>query len=198
MEGGKPPGRKIMVVAEPTRESAAALQYTLSHAILEQDELILMHIENSGAYPNVWKNTFSFLKRPGLVGAATSSVVSGVVEAPVQEVDFLEEMKRISELAQPKVRVQTERVQMEAKDKANALLVKSKVLGVDVVVVGQKRSISTAILGVRRPAGSLKGVDTADYLIENCKCTCVGVQKKGQSAGYLLNTKTHKNFWLLA
>jgi len=26
----------------------------------------------------------------------------------------------------------------------------------------------------------------------------VSVQKKGQNAGYLLNTKTHKNFWLLA
>lgn len=53
----------------------------------------------------------------------------------------------------------------------------------------------------RRPGGSLrgsKGVDTAEYLIENSKCTCVGVQKKGQNGGYVLNTKTHKNFWLLA
>lgn len=53
----------------------------------------------------------------------------------------------------------------------------------------------------RRQGGSLrgtKGIDTAEYLIENSKCTCVGVQKKGQNAGFLLNTKTHKNFWLLA
>lgn len=45
---------------------------------------------------------------------------------------------------------------------------------------------------------SMKGNDIADYLIENSKCLCVGVQKKGQNGGYVLNTKTHKNFWLLA
>lgn len=39
---------------------------------------------------------------------------------------------------------------------------------------------------------------TAEFLIEHSKCLCVSVQKKGQNAGYLLNTKTHKNFWLLA
>ncbi|KAM7256248.1 hypothetical protein ACFE04_011989 [Oxalis oulophora] len=195
MEGGKPPGRKLMVVAEPTRESAAALQYALSHAVLEQDELILVHVENSNANP--WKNTFSFLRRPSL-GTATSTTASGY-EGGIQEMDFLEEMKRICELAQPRIRVLTERVPMEAKDnKASALLSKSKVIGADVVIVGQRRSISTAILGVRMAGGSLMGLDTADYLIENCKCTCVGVQKKGQNAGYLLNSKTHKNFWLLA
>lgn len=50
----------------------------------------------------------------------------------------------------------------------------------------------------KRGGGSLKGFDTAEFLIENCKCTCVAVQKKGKSAGYLLNTKTYRNFWLLA
>ena len=44
----------------------------------------------------------------------------------------------------------------------------------------------------------IKAIDTAEYLIDNSNCTCVGVQKKGQKGGYLLNTKTHKNFWLLA
>lgn len=53
----------------------------------------------------------------------------------------------------------------------------------------------------RRRGGSMKGTrmtDLAEYLIENSKCTCVGVQKKGQNGGYLLNTKTYRNFWLLA
>ncbi|CAL0329900.1 unnamed protein product [Lupinus luteus] len=49
--------------------------------------------------------------------------------------------------------------------------------------------------------GSMKGakmIDTAEYLIQNSPCTCVGVQRKGQSGGYVLNTKTQRNFWLLA
>ncbi|CAH8337576.1 unnamed protein product [Eruca vesicaria subsp. sativa] len=174
-----PQSRKIMVIADPTRESAAALQYTLSHAVLEQDELILVHVENNGGS---WKNAFSsFLRLPSSISSSSSSSTSGsspgaananantaiaasslASEIGQGEGNFLEQMKRICEIAQPKVRVHTES---------------------------------------RRPGGSLrgpKGIDTAEYLIENSKCTCVGVQKKGQNGGYVLNTKTHKNFWLLA
>lgn len=53
----------------------------------------------------------------------------------------------------------------------------------------------------RRRGGSMRGTrvtDMAEYLIENSKCNCVAVQKKGQNGGYLLNTKTYRNFWLLA
>jgi hypothetical protein len=52
---------------------------------------------------------------------------------------------------------------------------------------------------LRSASGSGRGHDTTpEFLIEHSKCLCVSVQKKGQNAGYLLNTKTHKNFWLLA
>lgn len=55
----------------------------------------------------------------------------------------------------------------------------------------------------KRPAagGSLRGarmLDTAEYLIQNSPCICVAVQRKGQNGGFVLNTKTHRNFWLLA
>jgi len=39
-----------------------------------------------------------------------------------------------------------------------------------------------------------KGLDTAVYLIENSKCNCVAVQKRGQNAGYVLNTKNPQEF----
>ena len=52
---------------------------------------------------------------------------------------------------------------------------------------------------LRSSSGSSRAHDsTVEFLIENSKCLCVSVQKKGQNAGYLLNTKTHRNFWLLA
>jgi len=47
--------RRVMVVADPTRESAAALQYALGHAIIEKDELILIHVTS----PCPKKGTFS-------------------------------------------------------------------------------------------------------------------------------------------
>ncbi|XP_022749013.1 uncharacterized protein LOC111298559 [Durio zibethinus] len=191
-----PPPRKVMVVADPTPHSAAALQYALSHAMLEQDELILFHIEN----PNSWKNTFStFLRRPSFPSGTTAP--NSVPEGASTDIDFLDQMKRACEIAQPKIPVRIEKTDMDGKDKATVILSKSKALGIDLIIIGQRRSLSSAILGYRRPSGSMKGsklIDTADYLIENSPCTCVAVQKKGQNGGYVLNSKTHKNFWLLA
>ncbi|XWS13937.1 hypothetical protein CRYUN_Cryun36dG0081600 [Craigia yunnanensis] len=191
-----PAARKVMVVADPTPHSAAALQYALSHALLEQDELILFHIEN----PNSWKNTFStFLRRPSFPSGATAP--NSVPEGASTDIDFLDQMKRACEIAQPKIPVRIEKTDMDGKDKATVILSKSKALGIDLIIIGQRRSLSSAILGYRRPSGSMKVsklIDTADYLIENGPCTCVGVQKKGQNGGYVLNSKTHKNFWLLA
>ncbi|KAF8394223.1 hypothetical protein HHK36_020430 [Tetracentron sinense] len=186
MERGTATARKVMVVAEPGRESAGALQWALSHAILKNDELILLHVQN----PASWRTSFStFLKRP-------ASHVAALATEAIGELEFLEEMKNLCEAAQPKVRVHIEKVEMEGKDKATTILFQTMVHSIDLLVIGQRRSLSTALLG--RSGGSTRGTDTAEYLIENSKCTCVGVQKKGQNAGYLLNTKTHKNFWLLA
>ncbi|XP_026420219.1 uncharacterized protein LOC113316215 [Papaver somniferum] len=205
--------RKIMVVADPTRESAGALQWVLSHAILEHDELILLHVANASS----WRNTLTtFLKRsPSAtttseggsergergVGGGGGGEDKEQKEQKERDLEFLAEMKNACELAQPKVKVNTERVEMEGREKAFTVLMQSKLLSIDLLVVGQRRHLSSAILGCRLSTHSTKatkGMDTAEYLIENSKCTCVGVQKKGQNGGYLLNTKTHKNFWLLA
>ncbi|KAL5542438.1 hypothetical protein UlMin_010148 [Ulmus minor] len=197
MEGCRSsPSRRLMVVADPTRESAGALQYALSHAVLEQDELILLHVENTSS----WKNTFStFLRRPNLQASSTGGMC--MEGSAGYHVNFLEEMRIACRVAQPKLQVRSERVAMEGKEKAVTILSQSKALGIDVLIIGQRRSLSSAILGYKRPGGLTRGaksIDTAEYLIENSKCTCVGVQRKGQNAGYLLNSKTQKNFWLLA
>ncbi|PIA40042.1 hypothetical protein AQUCO_02500040v1 [Aquilegia coerulea] len=196
--------RKIMVVADPGRESAGALQWALSHSVVEHDELILLHVQNSAS----WRNSFTFFRRPSQNSSNTSvsseSSHGGGGGGSVSgggggvDLEFLEVMKRACEAIQPKVRVHIERVDMGGKDKASTILNQCKALSVDVLIIGQRRSISNAILGCRLSGGSTKGMDTAEYLIENCKCTCVGVQRKGQNGGYVLNTKTHRNFWLLA
>ncbi|QCD84544.1 uncharacterized protein LOC114176560 [Vigna unguiculata] len=195
--------RKVMVVADPTRESAGALQYALSHAVIEQDELILLHVEN----PSSWRNTIStFLKMPSLGNSNTVSLEiggsGGAAAAEGEGVDFLEEMKQICKASQPKIKVRVMRVEMDGRDRAATILSLTKTHGVDVIVIGQKRSISSALLGYKRQPGGtmkvMKPIDTAEYLIQNCSCTCVSVQRKGQNGGYVLNSKTHRNFWLLA
>ncbi|XP_043722652.1 universal stress protein PHOS34 [Telopea speciosissima] len=191
--------KKVMVIADPTRESAIALQWALSHAVLEKDELFLLHVEQ----PVSWRATFStFLRKPSspviMSTASNSSLEANIVGG---DTDFLDVMKHASEVAQPKVKVHIERIEIDGKDKASTILMKSRMLSIDILAIGQRRSLSNAILGCRRSGGSTRGtrgIDTAEYLIEHSKCTCVGVQKKGQNGGYLLNSKKHRNFWLLA
>lgn len=141
-----PPARKVMVVADPTPHSAAALQYALSHALLEQDELILLHVENSGS----WKNTLTtFLRRPTIASAANAMTpnISSGPDWGSTDVNFLDQMKYASEIAQPKIPVRIEKIEMDGKDKATVILSKSKDLGIDLIIIGQKRSLSSAILG---------------------------------------------------
>lgn len=155
-----PQSRRIMVIADPTRESAAALQYALSHAVLEQDELILVHVENNGGS---WKNAFSsFLRLPSSssssntsgsspgaanFNASTANSASSLASEIGQgEGNFLEQMRRICEVAQPKVPVHTECITMEG-IKAAAILLHGEKLGVDVIIIGQRRTISSSLLG---------------------------------------------------
>ena len=149
-----------MVIADPTRESAAALQYALSHAVLEQDELILVHVENNGGS---WKNAFSsFLRLPSSSSSSSTSGsspgannananIANTVSSLASEIgqgegNFLEQMKRICEIAQPKVRVQTECITMDG-IKAAAILLHGDKLGVEVIIIGQRRTISSSLLG---------------------------------------------------
>ncbi|KAJ4955820.1 hypothetical protein NE237_012603 [Protea cynaroides] len=183
-----------MVVAEPTRESAGALQWALSHSLLEKDELFLLHVEQ----PHTWRNTLSTLFRgpsPPVFAPTNPSLMEGISNG---DIDFLDLMKHACEVAQPKVQVKIERVEIDGKDKASTILMKSRMFSIDILVIGQRRSLSNALLGYKLSGGSARVIDTAEYLIENSKCTCVGVQKKGQNGGYVLNTKKQKNFWLLA
>ncbi|GAA0186173.1 hydrolase [Lithospermum erythrorhizon] len=146
---GDAPPRKVMVVADPTRESAAALEYALRHAVIEKDTLILLHVEN----PNAWKNPFN-----SIFNRTTSTINSRDVAAPSikqghvsPEVDFMEAMKHASEIAQPRIKILVEKVEMSGKDKASVILDRTMVHNTDTLVIGQRRTLSSAILGLMLP-----------------------------------------------
>lgn len=155
-----------MVVVDPTRESAGALQYALSHVVVEKDQLILVHIENANATTRKIPSITAFLKKPtsasasaatALFSAATPAVATALFSSPpfapdgspqTDNVNFLEEMKRICEIAQPKVPVSTTRVQiMESNNKAAAILSQTEVLRVDLLIIGQRKTLSNVLLG---------------------------------------------------
>ncbi|CAN6485823.1 unnamed protein product [Victoria cruziana] len=197
--GGKDPAgpRKVMVVADPTRESMGALEWALSHALLDKDQLILLHVT-----PSVTRrSSFSSLLKwppsnsPAIGGAEGGGGGGGIsCVGGGGEKDFLEAMKAACESKLPKSRVGVEMVGMELEGKGPTILSQTRAFAVDLLIIGQRRPTFLAY----KLSGSHRPVDAAEYCIENSKCLCVGVQKKGQNTGYLLNTKKHKNFWHLA
>lgn len=193
--------RLVMIVADPGRESTAAMEWALSHAIVESDDILLLHVNmpypHNGAAGGAGPSRSS---SGGSTGSPIAALLGGGSGAGADPVDFVEAMRAACKARYPWARVHAERVEpaTEGREaKAQTILAESQRRGVEVLVIGQRRVSS--FLGLRSPSGSSRGHDsTAEFLIEHSKCLCVSVQKKGQNAGYLLNTKTHKNFWLLA
>ncbi|XP_006662420.2 uncharacterized protein LOC102709682 [Oryza brachyantha] len=185
--------RLVMIIADPGRESTAAMEWALSHAIAEGDGILLLHVNMppnaAGAGPS----------RTGSGGSA-GSPLTALLGAAAGDADFMETMSAACRARHPPTRVRAVRVEpaTEGREaKAQTILAESQRRGVELLVIGHRRVSS--FLGLKSASGSSRGHDsTAEFLIEHSKCVCVSVQKKGQNAGYLLNTKTHKNFWLLA
>ncbi|KAL1561666.1 hypothetical protein AAHA92_04343 [Salvia divinorum] len=204
MEDGSATARRVMVVADGSRESAGALQYALSHAVMDNDTLILLHVAPpKNAFGGFFKNPKSPAAR--FDGSPTSSGEGSVGRARSRgggsggEVDFLDGMRRECAAAKPALKVAVEKAEVaEGKDKAAVIVAHSAASNVELLIIGRKRNVlSKSILGARRGL-SFKGlVETTEYAIENSKCTCVSVQRKA-NGGYLLNSKRYKNFWLLA
>ncbi|KAF3791936.1 hypothetical protein EJ110_NYTH13185 [Nymphaea thermarum] len=134
--------RKVMVVADPTRESMGALEWALSHALLDKDQLILLHV-----VPSVTRRSSfsSLLKWPpanysavgGVEGGGGGGVVGCVGGGG--EKDFLDAMKAACESKLPKTRVGVETVGMEAEGKGPTILSQTRAHAVDLLIIGQRR-----------------------------------------------------------
>lgn len=95
--------------------------------------------------------------------------------------------------------VQVEIAISQGKEKGPVIAEEAKRQNVSLLVLGQrKKSILWRLM--RRWASKKKAVtDIVDYCIQNSSCMTIAVRRKGSKlGGYLITTKRHKNFWLLA
>ncbi|KAK1284625.1 hypothetical protein QJS10_CPB21g00188 [Acorus calamus] len=142
-----PPRRVVMVVADPGRESTWALEWALSHAVLEHDELVLLHVDphNSSSSSN---NNNNHPRRQSSSGGGGGGGFPGLFRPRTQQSsegqEFLENMRAACEAAQPTVKVRAEVAEMmEGKEgKALAVLSNAKAFAVDLLVIGQRRNSS--------------------------------------------------------
>lgn len=166
------PARKVMVIVDTSRDSAAALQYALSHAILDNDRLILLFIDNhNNNNNNPWKNPFNAIfKKQGSSFSSSSSSSSRDNSASPSLMtvesnnnsggsgtggggggvhpDLIEEMKKVCKNCKPKLDIVVVKAEItDGKDKASTILSESTKHGIELLIIGQKRSFSSAILG---------------------------------------------------
>ncbi|KAL5183172.1 hypothetical protein HKD37_17G047126 [Glycine soja] len=167
-------GNKILVVVDSSFEAKGALEWALSHTVQTQDTVVLVHVA-----------------RPTREGTESGSKFN------VKTYQLLLDMKSMCEMKKPGVVVNV--VMLEGEEKGVAIVQEAKKQRVSLLVVGQrKQSILGCIMRrwVRR-RGTRPGI--VEYCIQNSPCMTIAVRRKNKKhGGYLITTKRHKNFWLLA
>lgn len=88
---------------------------------------------------------------------------------------------------------------VEGQEKGPIIAEEAKRQRVSLLVVGQRKQSSMLWCLLKRCAGQKTHGGVAEFCIQNASCMTIAVRRKSRKlGGYLITTKRHKNFWLLA
>ncbi|KAI4343997.1 hypothetical protein L6164_011275 [Bauhinia variegata] len=165
-------GNKIMVVVDSSLEAKGALDWALSHTVQSQDTIVLVHV------------------------AKPSRQESSGGKLHLKAYQLLLNMKNICQTKRPGVQVQF--VILEGKEKGKSIVEEAKQQKVSLLVTGQrKRSMLWCLM--KRWGRKRARTGFVEYCIQNSACMTIAVRRKSSKlGGYLITTKRHKKFWLLA
>ncbi|XP_057961752.1 universal stress protein PHOS32 [Malania oleifera] len=178
-----PPGpavaRRIMIVVDSSLEAKGAMHWALSHTVQTHDTVVLLHFVKTTSNP-----------KPPAKGDVKDS------KDPTPRIyELLYSTKRMCQLKKPEVQVEV--VVAEGKEKGPTIVERAKREGVALLVLGQKKASMTWRL-LSMWAGYRVGC-CVDYCINHSHCMAIAVRRKSKKVGgYLITTKRHKDFWLLA
>ncbi|XP_054807906.1 universal stress protein PHOS32-like [Prosopis cineraria] len=171
-------GNKIMVVVNSTFEAKCALDWALSHAVQSQDTVLLVHV----------------LKPSSSQGTECGK------ELNPKTYQLVLDMKNMCQMKRPGVQVKV--VKVEGEEQGRTIVEEAKQQSVSLLVIGQRKRSLWRGLVRRLWAGNNKRAASngvADYCIQNASCMTIAVRRKNRKlGGYLITTKRHKKFWLLA
>ncbi|KAK9266769.1 hypothetical protein L1049_012657 [Liquidambar formosana] len=175
-DGAKPGlvnGRKLMIVVDSSLEAKGALQWALSHTVQSQDIVILLYVTKTSKQGE----------------DSNKDVAPRIYE-------LLYSMKSMCQLKRPEVQIEV--AVAEGKEKGPTIVEEAKKQGVALLVLGQKKRSMTWRL-MMMWAGHRVGGGVVEYCIQNADCMAIAVRRKSRKlGGYLITTKRHKDFWLLA
>lgn len=88
---------------------------------------------------------------------------------------------------------------VEGREKGPIIVEEARQQKVSLLVIGQGRQSSMLWSLMKRWTGKRNRGGVAEYCIQNASCMTIAVRRKSRKlGGYLITTKRHKNFWLLA
>ncbi|KAM7464435.1 hypothetical protein LguiA_032556 [Lonicera macranthoides] len=176
-------GRKIMIVVDTSIEAKNAVHWALTHTVQNQDKLILLYVTK----PSSKKVT----------GEESSKEMAHKVP------QFLSSMMNSCKLKRPEVEIEVAIAQ--GKEKGPTIVGEAKKQEVALLILGQKkkRSMTTwrlLMMWTAPPGNQLAARGgVVEYCINNASCMAIAVRRKSRKVGgYLITTKRHKDFWLLA
>nr|GMC75381.1 uncharacterized protein LOC109193600 isoform X1 [Ipomoea batatas] len=164
---------RVMVVVDKSLEAKGALQWALSHTVQSQDTVILVHVT-----------------KPSKQGGSPSN------ELDQRRYELLSSMKNMCQTRRPGVQVEI--LVQEGKEKGPVIVEAAKQQKVSLLVLGQrKRSMMWRLHTMW--SGKRVHPKVVNYCIQNANCMTIAVRRKSKKhGGYLITTKRHKDFWLLA
>ncbi|KAL9239448.1 hypothetical protein vseg_013770 [Gypsophila vaccaria] len=170
-------GNRIVVVVDGTQESKGALQWALSHTVQKEDTIVLLHIANN---------------KSSKIGTNSEGNINP------KAYGLLYTLKNACQTKRPGVQVEV--VALTGKeDKGQMIVDQAKEQKATLLVLGhRRRSIAWRLL-MRWAGRGRSSQCVVDYCIQNAECMTIAVRRKSKKlGGYLITTKRHKNFWLLA
>ncbi|GAU34410.1 hypothetical protein TSUD_217500 [Trifolium subterraneum] len=168
--------RKIMIVIDSSFEAKGALQWALTHTVQNHDTIVLLHVMKSSKQ-------------------ATDDEASSKETDP-RAYELASSFKNICNTKMPEVQIEI--AVTEGKEKGPKIVEEAKKQGVALLVLGQKKRSTTWRLLMMWAGNRVTG-GVVEYCIQNAHCMAIAVRRKSnKTGGYMITTKRHKDFWLLA
>ncbi|KAK6148634.1 hypothetical protein DH2020_019546 [Rehmannia glutinosa] len=185
-------GNRVMVVVDSNPEAKGALEWALSHSVQTQDTIVLLHVARKGTYLHIW------FEHNYVLGDIMFHVPDGKPQGEIDQraYNLLQATKNMCQLTRPEVHVEI--TTRKGREKGAIIVEVAKQLKVSLLVSGHQKQ---SFLCHLRKIGMSKRNNSSivDYCIQNANCMTLSVRRKNRKyGGYLITTKRHKNFWLLA
>ncbi|CAN8300284.1 unnamed protein product [Cochlearia groenlandica] len=170
-------GNRVMVVVDKALASTGALEWAITHTLQPQDTLFLL-----------------YFAKPFRKGERKNR------KREVKTDELVHTLKKLCQTKRPGIEVEIRRLEEKDNDKGAKIVEESKKQQVSLLVVGQDKKPPVWRLLKRWAWKRRRGHGgVLKYCLENASCMTIAVKPKNRKlGGYLITTKRHKNFWLLA